>query len=114
VDDSFFVTRRANEFVSQAAQRALDQAAGVNMNTWIVGRVPIAHVAKLPVHAADGTVQTRGQKTFFLRGRIMAGQADLKGNTLGYTDFKWLTREELEKELSPEYFRGVRNMMSDR
>ncbi|KID90982.1 50S ribosomal subunit L30 [Metarhizium guizhouense ARSEF 977] len=103
-----------DENLHEAAQRVLDQAAGVNMNTWIVGRVPVAHVVKQPVQTADGTVQTRGQKTFFLKGRIMAGQADLKGNPFGYTDFKWLTREELEKELSPEYFRGVRNMMSDR
>lgn len=84
------------------------------MNTWIVGRVPVAHVVKKAVEAADGAVQTRGEKTFLLKGRIMAGQADLKGNPFGYTDFKWLTREELEKELAPEYYRGVRNMMSDR
>ncbi|KAK2591225.1 hypothetical protein QQS21_011090 [Conoideocrella luteorostrata] len=103
-----------DENLHEAAQRVLDQAAGVNMNTWVVGRVPVAHVVKPPVHGADGSVQTRGQKTFFLKGRIMAGQADLKDNPFGYTDFKWLTREELEKELSPEYFRGVRNMMSAR
>ena len=92
----------------------LDQAAGVNMNTWLVGRVPVAHLVQEPVLGADGTVQKRGRKTFFLKGRIMAGQADLKGNPFGYTDFKWLTREELEKELAPEYFKGVRNMMADR
>lgn len=83
------------------------------MNTWVVGRVPVAHVVTEPV-VKDGTVEKKGQKTFFLKGRIMAGQADLKDNRFGYTDFKWLTREELEKELSPEYFRGVRNMMADR
>jgi len=98
----------------QAAQRILDQAAGVNMNTWIVGRVPVAHLVTEPTLGADGSVQSRGHKTFFLKGRIMAGQADLKGNPLGYTDFKWLTREELQKELAPEYFRGVRNMMAER
>ncbi|OAA38061.1 50S ribosomal subunit L30 [Metarhizium rileyi] len=103
-----------DENLHEAAKRALDQAAGVNMNTWIVGRVPVAHVVEQPLQSADGSVRTRGQKTFLLKGRIMAGQADLKGNPFGYTDFKWLTREELEKELSPEYFRGVRNMMSDR
>ena len=92
----------------------MEQAAGVNMNTWIVGRVPVAHVVTQPIMAEDGAVQKKGLKTFFLKGRIMAGQADLKSNTLGYTDFKWLTREELEKELTPEYFRGVRNMMADR
>ncbi|KAG6006121.1 hypothetical protein E4U21_007357 [Claviceps maximensis] len=106
------ITRDEN--LHEAAKRVLDQAAGVNMNTWIVGRVPVAHVIKPSLEGPDGSVTKRGQKTFFLKGRIMAGQANLKGNPFGYTDFKWLTREELEKELSPEYFHGVRNMMSDR
>ncbi|KAK4092412.1 50S ribosomal subunit L30 [Purpureocillium lilacinum] len=103
-----------DENLHEAAQRVLDQAAGVNMNTWIVGRVPVAHLVTEPTLGADGSVQSKGHKTFFLKGRIMAGQADLKGNPLGYTDFKWLTREELQKELAPEYFRGVRNMMAER
>ncbi|XWW97072.1 hypothetical protein V2A60_005053 [Cordyceps javanica] len=103
-----------SENLHVAAQRVLQQAAGVNMNTWIVGRVPVAHLVDEPSLAADGAVQRKGRKTFFLRGRIMAGQANLEGNPLGYTDFKWLTREELEKELPAAYFRGVRNMMSDR
>ncbi|CAG9971985.1 unnamed protein product [Clonostachys byssicola] len=102
------------ENLHQCAQRVLDQAAGVNMNTWIVGRVPVAHTVKEPVRDASGGVKSKGAKTFFLKGRIMAGQADLKDNPFGYTDFKWLTREELEKELSPQDFKGVRNMMSDR
>ncbi|KAG6011924.1 hypothetical protein E4U43_008036 [Claviceps pusilla] len=103
-----------DEDLHETAKRVLDQAAGVNMNTWIVGRVPVAHVVKQPRQDPDGSITEKGQKTFFLKGRIMAGQADLKNNPFGYTDFKWLTREELEKELSPEYFRGVRNMMSNR
>ncbi|KAL7798462.1 39S mitochondrial ribosomal protein L46 domain-containing protein [Trichoderma ceciliae] len=103
-----------DENLHEGAKRVLDQAAGVNMNTWLVGRVPVAHLVQEPVLDANGEVQKKGQKTFFLKGRIMAGQADLKGNPFGYTDFKWLTREELEKELAPEYFRGVRNMMADR
>ncbi|KAH0494122.1 hypothetical protein TgHK011_000754 [Trichoderma gracile] len=103
-----------DENLHEAAKRVLDQAAGVNMNTWLVGRVPVAHLVQEPVLGPDGTVQKKGRKTFFLKGRIMAGQADLKGNPFGYTDFKWLTREELEKELAPEYFKGVRNMMADR
>ncbi|KAM0485902.1 hypothetical protein ACHAPX_000598 [Trichoderma viride] len=103
-----------DENLHEGAKRVLDQAAGVNMNTWLVGRVPVAHVVQEPVLGNNGEVQKQGQKTFFIKGRIMAGQADLKGNPFGYTDFKWLTREELEKELAPEYFRGVRNMMADR
>lgn len=103
-----------DENLHESAKRTLDEAAGVNMNTWVVGRVPVAHVVTQPVLKADGSVEKKGEKTFFLKGRIMAGQADLSGNRFGYSDFKWLTREELEKELAPEYLKGVRNMMADR
>ncbi|KAJ4268566.1 hypothetical protein NW762_002630 [Fusarium torreyae] len=103
-----------DENLHESAKRVLDQAAGVNMNTWIVGRVPVAHVVTRPKVKADGIVEKKGEKTFFIKGRIMAGQADLEGNPFGYTDYKWLTREELQKELPSEYFRGVRNMMADR
>ncbi|KAM0562281.1 hypothetical protein ACHAPJ_002729 [Fusarium lateritium] len=103
-----------DENLHESAKRVLDQAAGVNMNTWIVGRVPVAHVVARPKVKADGTVEKKGEKTFFIKGRIMAGQADLEGNPFGYTDYKWLTREELQKELPSEYFKGVRNMMADR
>ncbi|QUC19309.1 uncharacterized protein UV8b_03550 [Ustilaginoidea virens] len=103
-----------HENLHEAARRVMDQAAGVNMNTWIVGRVPVAHVVEQPVRDGEGLVQTRGRKTFFLKARIMAGQADLHSNPFGYTDFRWLTREELREQLPADYFRGVRNMMSDR
>ncbi|EMT63919.1 54S ribosomal protein L17, mitochondrial [Fusarium odoratissimum] len=103
-----------DENLHESAKRVLDQAAGVNMNTWIVSRVPVAHVVSRPKVTADGVVEKKGEKTFFIKGRIMAGQADLKNNPFGYTEFKWLTREELEKELPKDYWKGVRNMMTDR
>lgn len=103
-----------NENLHEAAQRVMDQGAGVNMNTWLVGRVPVAHHVVKPTFAEDGTLEGKGEKTFFIKGRIMAGQANLEGNPFGFTDFKWLTREELKTELDPRYYRGVRNMMADR
>lgn len=84
------------------------------MNTWMVGRVPVAHMVKKPEFNEDNSFKQRGEKIFFLKGRIMAGQADLKGNKLGLTDFNWLTREELKEKLSEKYFHSVRNMMADR
>jgi large subunit ribosomal protein L46 len=84
------------------------------MNTWIVGRVPVAHYIKKPAMGNDQQVQAAGEKIFFLKGRIMAGQADLQGNTLGVSDFKWLTKEELIETLPEEYFHSVRGMMADR
>ncbi|RDA83872.1 hypothetical protein CP532_1184 [Ophiocordyceps camponoti-leonardi (nom. inval.)] len=103
-----------DENLHTSSKRILDQAAGVNMNIWFVGRVPIAHLVSPPVLGADGTVERKTRKTFFLKARIMAGQADLSGNPFGFGRFRWLTREELVETLSPEYFRGVRNMMPDR
>ncbi|KAM0347182.1 hypothetical protein ACHAPU_005123 [Fusarium lateritium] len=103
-----------DENLHESAQRVLDQAAGVNMNTWLVSRVPVAHVVSRPKINTDGVVEKKGEKTFFVKGRIMSGQADLKDNPFGYTEFKWLTREELEKELPKAYWKGVRNMMTDR
>jgi large subunit ribosomal protein L46 len=82
------------------------------MNTWIVGRVPVAHHVVKPVLGDDGAAVVQpGEKVFFLKGRIMAGQADLAGNKHGLTDFKWLTREELQDALPADYYHSVRNMM---
>ncbi|EFW99584.1 50S ribosomal subunit l30 [Grosmannia clavigera kw1407] len=98
---------QTNENLHETAARALESAAGVDMNTWIVGRVPIAHIVQ-------STDATDGEKTFFLKGRIMAGQANLEGNTSGLTDFKWLTKEELAKELPWYYYSGVKHAMPER
>ncbi|KAI1082399.1 39S mitochondrial ribosomal protein L46-domain-containing protein [Whalleya microplaca] len=103
-----------DENLHQTAARVLEAAAGVNMNTWIVGRVPVAHLVKQPEFNEDTSLKQRGEKIFFLKGRIMAGQADLKDNKLGLRDFNWLTREELEAKLDEDYFHGVRKMMAHR
>jgi len=100
----------------QTAARILAESAGVNMNTWIVGRVPVAHVVTKPVFKKDDPTQVekKGEKVFFLKGRIMAGQADLTGNKHGLTDFQWLTREELQQVLPGHYYSQARLMMGDR
>ncbi|TDZ29396.1 54S ribosomal protein L17 [Colletotrichum spinosum] len=103
-----------SENLHEAAQRILEQSAGVNMNTWLVGRAPVAHHVTQPVVGADGKVERRGEKTFFLKWRIMAGQADISANAHGYKEFKWLTREELKETVAPGYFRSIRNMLAER
>jgi large subunit ribosomal protein L46 len=86
------------------------------MNTWLVGHVPIGH------HQYDYTKTTKapsgltehGAKTFFLKARIMAGQVNLKENKLGLKDFKWLAKEELQKEVEESYWKSVKNMLAER
>jgi large subunit ribosomal protein L46 len=104
------------ESLHQAAERILVQAAGVNMNTWVVGNAPIGHEEhnhRVPVTEEDGRTQL-GVKTFFMKARIMAGQADLSKSALGFKDFRWLAKEELPSVLSTRHFSIVRNMLADR
>lgn len=86
------------------------------MHTWLVGHVPIGHYATkytTPATLPTG-LQEQGSKTFFLKARIMAGQADLKESQLGLQDFKWLHKEELQSAVAPDYWRQVKNMISER
>ena len=87
------------------------------MNTWIVGNAPVGHHSlKYPQAKADEEkrIEHLGEKTFFMKARIMAGQVNLKSNALGVADYKWLAKEEVEKEVLPQYWNSVRNMLVDR
>lgn len=84
------------------------------MNTWIVGHAPAGYLIQKPRLGDDSSLVKSGEKTFFMRGRIMAGQADLTGNVFGLSDFQWLTKQEAGKRLHPKYYSAVEKMMSDR
>ncbi|KAE9367340.1 hypothetical protein N431DRAFT_382971 [Stipitochalara longipes BDJ] len=103
------------ENLHQAAERVLVQTAGVNMNTWIVGHVPVGHHIINPyLNRESGELEQQGVRTFFMKGRIMAGQANLQGNMYGLSEFKWLTKQEVQKHVADKYFSYVKNMMADR
>jgi large subunit ribosomal protein L46 len=87
------------------------------MNTWVVGKAPIGHYErdfKEPTVNSEEGVQELGEKVFFMKARIFAGQADMTGNALGFTDFQWLSKDELEKVMSPRDYSSVRNMLATR
>lgn len=89
------------------------QSSGPNMNTWVIGNVPIGHqVIHSPVdQTGNGQL---GVKRFFMKARIMAGQANLNGNKFGLEDFKWLSREEIKNEFQYQDWHAVRNILADR
>lgn len=100
----------------QAAERVLIQAAGINMNTWVVGNAPIGHEEhnyRHPITDSKG-VQELGVKTFFMKARIMAGQVDLVKNVFGLKDFRWLAKEEISRMVTPRYFSVIQNMLAER
>lgn len=87
------------------------------MNTWMVGRHPIAHEHRQPIYKTDEknanerVLKALGRNVFYLKGRIMAGQVDLAHNEYGVTDFKWLTKEELKEVLQPGLYQSVEKSM---
>ncbi|KAJ2552732.1 hypothetical protein EV175_003199 [Coemansia sp. RSA 1933] len=89
----------AEEALHQAARRSLKDMCGGNMDVWTVGRGPVGH------HEADDRTAT-----FFIKGHILRGQVKPTG-TLA-SDFKWVTREEVEATVSPAYWGAVKDMLS--
>lgn len=83
----------------------------MNMNNWFVGNVPIGHgIYKYPRwYKEDGDYI--GKKVFFMKARIMAGQADLAENKFGLDDFMWLTKEEIDEVAGRPYFNVVKDML---
>ncbi|KAL8927532.1 MAG: hypothetical protein Q9208_002337 [Pyrenodesmia sp. 3 TL-2023] len=105
------------ESLHTAAERILVQAGGLNMNTWIVGNIPLGHFVRnymKPTVEKDKSQEIRGVKYFFMKGRIMAGQANLKDNKKGLTDFQWLAKDELQKTLLPKDWNGIKNILAER
>lgn len=84
------------------------------MNTWVVGHVPISHHVIKPWYDAEGKLTRAGEKIFYMKGRIMAGQADITDNMFGLQDFRWLTREELAQVVGRAYFSDVKNALAER
>lgn len=55
-----------------------------------------------------------GEKVFFMKARIMAGQADLSKNEYGDQEFKWLAKEEVQDVVTQAYWSSVKNMLTER
>jgi large subunit ribosomal protein L46 len=101
----------------QAAERILHSSCGPNMFTWFVGNHPVGHFTykfRNPALITLPTASKRplvGEKTFFMKSRITKGQADPTRNDMGVEDFKWLSKEEIQKEVSKEYWANVKNIL---
>jgi len=87
------------------------------MNTWVVGNHPIGHYSyDFPKAVENQEQRTKelGEKVWFMKSRIMAGQANLAANTLGCEDFRWLSKEEIQEIVTPRYWKMCQDMLGDR
>ena len=87
------------------------------MNTWVLGNAPVCHqVYTYPQSNVekDKGYEICGDKTFFMKERIMAGQVDLKANKCGIEDFRWLAREEMQEHLSQPDYAAIKSILGNR
>ena len=88
------------------------------MNSWIVGNHPIGHFKRYfseeQVRLNDQGHHQAGEMVFFMKGRILAGQANLIQNSLGAIDFKWLAKEEIQAMVHPKYWKSIQDMLPER
>ena len=87
------------------------------MNTWMVGNMPTGHQIynySQAITEKDAETEIRGEKVFFMKARIMAGQANLKDNKFSLQDFRWLDREEIQKAIHPRDWNAVKNLLPER
>ena len=86
------------------------------MNTWLVGNIPINHqIISYPQGIFDDQrgVEQRGEKVFFMKGRILAGQANLHGNEMGLVDYRWLSKEEIQQTIHARDWGAARGVLAD-
>jgi large subunit ribosomal protein L46 len=84
------------------------------MNTWLVAHHPIGYYNYGIREGGPDEPEKqdeKGEKTFFLKARIMAGKANLSRNKLGLADFKWLAKEEVQEAVQPQYWHAVMNLL---
>ena len=87
------------------------------MNTWVVGNGPVGHFAMTygkVLNNIERGVKELGEKVFFLKARIMAGQVKLDDNKLGLNEYRWLTKEEIKEHVAEPYYDQVANMLAER
>ncbi|KAF9052771.1 39S mitochondrial ribosomal protein L46-domain-containing protein [Panaeolus papilionaceus] len=97
------------QLLHQAAQKDLHAECGDNMDSWIVGRIPIG--VYQPPTVPQSTPETPEHYVFFFKGHIMAGQVKPEGK--GVEDFAWLTKEEIETRVVPHYWNAIKDILSD-
>lgn len=98
----------AGEVLHESTSRILATLAGKDMNTWTVGRAPVGHIA-YPFDTKE--MGYEGNKVFFLKSRIFAGQCKLQQGS-GVEDFGWFTREEIEEKVDPSYWKTINCLLS--
>lgn len=97
------------------------------MNTWQVARHPVGFYnsefatsdasedngSEKQVASVHDTSESAGEKTFFIKTRIFAGQADVAQENRIWVDFAWLSKEEIQERVHEKYYSRIKNMLAE-
>ena len=92
------------------------------MNTWVVAPHPIGHHVHHDRDSAESpntqnnsaSLEKIGTKHFFIKGRVLAGQAEvIPKNFSGVDDYRWLCKEEIRDTVGNGYWSSVKNMLTE-
>lgn len=100
--------RNEGESMRQAAERVLMTLCGTKLKTMFMGNAPCGFY-KYKYRDSNAASDAVGVKVFFFKaqfcdGSVIPGSKDV-------SDFCWLTKEELDKHLTPKYNQAVQNFI---
>ncbi|KAH9247979.1 hypothetical protein BASA81_014392 [Batrachochytrium salamandrivorans] len=94
------------ETLHEAAPARLSELCGDLMDTWFVGKAPVGHIKAVDT---KGTQKTK-KSIFYMKAHILSGKITPSDDVI---DYAWMTKEELVKQMDPEYYAHVSDMLSD-
>ncbi|KAG9295679.1 hypothetical protein G9A89_002997 [Geosiphon pyriformis] len=99
------------ENLYQAAKRELAEECGRDMDVWFVGRRPIGvYQYRFVEPIVFDQNRFDGAKVFFMKAHIFAGQAKVDHNEI--VDFAWVTKQEMQEYVHPDYYAAVKDMLA--
>ncbi|KAJ3076710.1 54S ribosomal protein L17 mitochondrial [Podochytrium sp. JEL0797] len=88
---------KSGELLHEAAKRTVEENCGTKMETWMVGKIPIGHVAK-----------SEADKTFIMKQLILSGQVELNSKL---SEHAWLTKAEMGEQMDKKYFESIQDVI---
>lgn len=97
------LTDAKHQNLHDVAPASVSEHLGNKMDIWMVSNLPVGLYK--PANAA-------AEKTYFLRGHVLAGNAELTDSKSGQVEeFQWLTKEEIEKLMESNYWSNVEDLL---
>ncbi|KAK4883511.1 hypothetical protein RN001_006830 [Aquatica leii] len=99
--------RQDGETLRQTAERVLKESCGSDLKVQFYGNAPCGFYKYTYPNRIKKECNSIGAKVFMYFARYRSG------NPFDNSDFKWLDRMELEKELHPKYYNSVSSFLID-